>query len=86
MPVVRRVCISEISSGNQIDDLLEGGVCFLIGGVQFGGRGVRLRGFAMEEAVAQGVRRRAGGENEPEGDAHGFSGETVGVALTVALE
>ena len=57
-----------------------------MGGVQFGGQRVRLRGFAMEAAVAQGVRRRVGGENEQEGDAHAFLGETVGVALTVALE
>ena len=57
----------------------------MIGRLEFGGRYVGLRGFAVEEAVGQGSADALVEENEQEGDAHAFCGETVSVPLTVAL-
>ena len=65
---------------------MNGGVCFLIGSLQFGNRGVGLGGFAMEEAIGQGSADALMEENEHEGDANAFVGEAVGIAVAVALE
>jgi hypothetical protein len=44
-----------MSSGKQIDDLLDRGVCFLVSDLQFGGGGVELGGLALKQAVGQGA-------------------------------
>ena len=44
-----------------------------------------MAGFGVEEAVGQGSADGLVEENEQEGDAN-FLGETVSLALTVALE
>lgn len=56
-----------------------------MGRLQFCGRGMGWRGFAMEEAVGQRSADALVEENEQEGDS-GLFRETVGVRLSVALE
>jgi hypothetical protein len=65
---------------------LNGGVGFLISGLEFAGRSVELGGFAMKEAVSQGTADALVKEDEHEGNANAFVGEPVGVGGAVALQ
>ena len=68
----------------QVNDLLDGLVGFVIGGFEPAVRAVRRVGFVMEAAV--GKRTAEALVEEQEGDVHAFRRQAVSVVAAIALE
>src|SRR6202047_5386178 len=74
------------SSGQEIDDLLDGFVGAVVGGFEFAGRLVLGVGTVVEAAIGERAAQAFVEEQEEERDLNAFGGETIGVAGAVALQ
>ena len=74
------------SSGQEIDDLLNGFVGAVVGGFEFAGRLVLGVGAVVEAAIGERAAQAFVEEQEEERDLNAFGGETIGVAGAVALQ
>src|ERR1700733_10738570 len=70
----------------QIDDVLNGPVGFVGGGLQFAIGEEGRMGLMMEAAVGQRAAEPLVEEQEQQSDIKALGGEAIGVALSIALE
>jgi hypothetical protein len=68
------------SSGQQMDDVLNGFVSFVVSGFQFAGGAMSGIGLMMEAAVGQRTTQALVKEQEQKSDLEAFAGEVIGVA------
>ena len=80
-----RISPSDFSSGEQVDDPLNGLIGFMIGGFDFAGRLCGLRP-TVEQAVGQRAADPFMKQDEQEGDADALGGEAIGVPTAVPLQ
>ena len=75
-----------ISRGKQINDSLNGGVSFVVSGLEVGGRCVELGRCAVKESVSEGATDTLVKEDEHQGNADAFIGQAIGIMLALALQ
>ena len=71
------------SSGQELDDLIEGVVGFTIGRLDFGQRRSGLGGAALEQASGQRTADPLMEEHEEQGRAASLGSQAIGVAAAV---
>ena len=72
--------------GEQVDDVLNGLVGFVVGGFQFAVGPVCGIGFVVKAAVGQRATETLVEEQEQERHLNAFGGKAVGVSAAVALD
>ena len=70
----------------QVNDVLDGLVGFVIGGFEFAVWPVRRIGFVMEAAVGERTAETLVEEQEQERDVNAFGRQAVGVAAAIAFQ
>ena len=74
------------SSSQQLDDLFDGAVGFVVGGLEFRPRCVGWSWVPAEEAVSERTADALMEKDKEQGDAGALVSEAIGVAVTVAFE
>src|SRR6266581_8158153 len=74
------------SGGEQVDDVLDGLVGFVISGFDLAVRTMGGIGLVVESAVGQRTTEAFVKEQEQKRDVHAFGGEAVGVTAAVAFQ
>jgi hypothetical protein len=69
----------------EVDDIVDGLVGFVIGGFEFAVWSARRFGFVVEAAVGEGTAEAFVEEQEEKGNVDAFAGQTVSVASAIAL-
>jgi hypothetical protein len=70
----------------QLNDVLDGLVGFVVGGFEFAVRRARRVGFVMEAAIGEGTAEAFVEEQKQQSNVDAFAGQAVGIAAAIALE